>query len=107
MRWIYLSIAILLETAGTTSMKLSKAMTKPFPTILMFLFYAACFGVLSIALKKIEVGTAYAIWSGVGTSLIVIIGILFFQESLNLIKVISMVLIIMGVIGLNLSGMKH
>ncbi|MCX7749322.1 MAG: multidrug efflux SMR transporter [Clostridia bacterium] len=107
MYWIYLASAIFLEVAGTTAMKLSKGLTKPVPSVLMFIFYFACFGVLSLALKKIEVGTAYAVWSGIGTSLIAVIGILFFKDALNPIKVISILLIVMGVIGLNLSGMSH
>ncbi|MCX7709676.1 MAG: multidrug efflux SMR transporter [Clostridia bacterium] len=107
MSWFYLFFAIMLEVAGTTSMKLSKGMTRVFPSILMFIFYIACFGVLSLALKKIEVGTAYAVWSGFGTALIAVIGILFFHESFSFIKIASIGLIILGVIGLNLSGMQH
>jgi small multidrug resistance pump len=59
---------------------------------------------LSFTLKKIDVGVAYAIWSGFGTALIATIGILWFKEPLTLIKVGSLALIILGVIGLNLSG---
>jgi small multidrug resistance pump len=107
MSWFYLITAILLEVAGTTSMKLSKGMTRPVPTILMFVLYFACFGVFSLAIKKMDMGVAYAVWSAVGTSLIAAIGILFFKDSLNWLKAASILLIIIGVVGLNLSGIKH
>ncbi|MFO7962734.1 MAG: multidrug efflux SMR transporter [Desulfobacterales bacterium] len=102
--WLYLISAILLEVAGTTSMKLSDGFTKPIPSIFLFVFYAASFVALTFALKRIEVGVAYAVWSGVGTALIAIIGIIFFRETITALKCISLMLIILGVVGLNLSG---
>ncbi|GLI06845.1 QacE family quaternary ammonium compound efflux SMR transporter [Paenibacillus tyrfis] len=107
MKWIYLSLAILFEVAGTTSMKFSQGLTKPVPSILMFVFYSLAFSILSLALKKLEVGTAYAIWSGVGTALIVSIGIMFFDEVFTIRKMMFIGLIIVGVIGLNMSGTAH
>jgi len=104
MYWIYLIIVILTEVAGTTALKLSQGLTKIIPTIAMAIFYIISFIFLALALKKIEVGTAYAIWSGIGTALIALIGFLWFQESLDALKVVSLGLIILGVIGLNLSG---
>lgn len=101
--WIYMILAILLEVAGTTCMKFSAGFTKVWPSIFIFVFYALCFSILTLALKTIEVSIAYAIWSGLGTVLMVSIGILWFQESVNLIKILSMVLIIIGVVGLHLS----
>ncbi|MES9965458.1 MAG: multidrug efflux SMR transporter [Candidatus Sedimenticola sp. 20ELBAFRAG] len=104
--WLILAGAIVLEVAGTTSMKLSEGFTKLTPSILIFVFYAASFAALTLALKKIEVSVAYAVWSGAGTALIAMIGVIYFSESLTLIKVISILLIIGGVIGLNLSVAK-
>jgi small multidrug resistance pump len=104
MYWIYLIIAILTEVAGTTALKLSQGLTKIIPAIAMAIFYIVSFIFLAFALKKIEVGTAYAIWSGIGTALIALIGFLWFQESLDALKVVSLGLIILGVVGLNLSG---
>jgi small multidrug resistance pump len=75
--------------------------------VLLFVFYAASFVALTLALKKIEVSVAYAVWSGAGTALIAAIGILYFNETASLLKFISMLLIILGVVGLNLSGVKH
>lgn len=102
--WILLGMAIVLEVAGTTCMKLSMGFTRWAPSVLIFVFYFLSFAALTVALKKIEVSTAYAIWSGVGTALMVFIGVLYFQETLNWAKSLSIVLIIMGVVGLHLSN---
>lgn len=107
MSWVYLALAILFEVAGTTFMKFSAGLTKAVPSVLMFVFYGAAFSLLSLALKKIEVGTAYAIWSGVGTVLIVSIGAIFFKELLSVQKIVFILLIVVGVIGLNVSATSH
>jgi small multidrug resistance pump len=107
MAWVYLLIAILLEVCGTTCMKLSQGFTKPVPSGLMFVFYFACFAAFTMALKRIEVGTAYAIWSGVGTALIAAIGCLYFKESVTTLKIVGLLLIISGVVALNLEGNTH
>ncbi len=104
--WLYLAIAIVLEVIGTTSMKLSEGFTKTIPSILMFVFYLASLAVLTLALKKIDVSVAYAVWAGLGTALIATIGIVYFHESATLLKIISILLIIAGVVGLHLSGAK-
>ena len=105
--WLLLIIAILLEITGTTCMKLSKGFTNPVPSVLMFVFYGAGFIPLTMALKKIDVSIAYAVWSGLGTALIAIIGILWFKEGVGALKIVSILLIILGIIGLNLSGGAH
>ncbi len=107
MHWIYLIIAIVLEVAGTASMKLSEGFTKPLYSILLFVFYFSSFAVLTLALKKIDVSLAYAIWAGVGTALIAVIGILYFNEPVSLQKILGVLLIIGGVVALNLSGGSH
>ena len=104
--WLYLAIAIVLEVIGTTSMKLSEGFTKTIPSIMMFVFYLASLAVLTLALKKIDVSVAYAVWAGLGTALIATIGIVYFHESATLLKTISILLIIAGVVGLHLSGAK-
>ena len=104
--WFILAGAIVLEVAGTTSMKLSQGFTRLVPSVLLFVFYAASFVALTFSLKKIEVSVAYAVWSGVGTALIAAIGIVIFRESANPLKFFSILLIIAGVVGLNLSGAK-
>ncbi len=105
--WFLLAGAIALEIAGTTSMKLSQGFTRPLFSVLLFVFYLGSILLLTLALKRIEVGVAYAIWSGVGTAAIAVIGILFFSESVGLAKIICLTMIVGGVIGLNLFGVKH
>jgi small multidrug resistance pump len=104
MHWIFLILAILFEVSGTTNMKLSHGFTRLVPSILIFVFYSISFTFLTLALKKIDISIAYAIWSGLGTALIATIGILLFKEPLTALKLISIVLVIAGVVGLNLSG---
>ncbi len=106
MHWLYLLLAILFEVAGTTAMKLSEGFTKTLPSVAMTLFYILSLAMLTLTLKKIDVGVAYAIWSGVGTALIAGIGVVLFGESLTPLKIASIVLIILGVVGLQLS-MSH
>jgi small multidrug resistance pump len=107
MSWLYLVLAIVLEVSGTTSMKLSQGFTKMWPSVWMFFFYGLSLGALTLALKKIDVGVAYAVWSGLGTALIATVGVLWLKEPLNALKIVSLMLIIMGVIGVNLSGGVH
>jgi small multidrug resistance pump len=105
--WLYLAGAIALEIAGTTSMKLSMGFTRMTPSVLLFVFYLGSIIALTLALQKIEVSVAYAIWSGVGTAAIAVIGMLFFSEGVSLIKTVSIALIVIGVIGVNLGGAHH
>ena len=84
-------------------MKLSQGFTRIGPSVLIFVFYGLCFTFLTLALKRLEVSVAYSVWAGLGTVLIAIIGIIWFRESATLIKLISIGLIIMGVIGINAS----
>ena len=107
MSYVYLALAILFEIMGTTSMKLSAGFTKTLPSILIFVFYGISFSLFTLALKRLEVSLAYAIWSGIGTMVITTIGIFYFDETLTALKVGSIVLIIVGVVGLNLSSGMH
>lgn len=107
MNWLYLGLAIVSEVCGTTFMKLSDGMTKIKFSVLMLVFYVISLSMLSLALKKIEVGVAYAIWSGIGIALITIVGIIFFKETISVPKIIFVLFILVGVIGLNLFGTSH
>ncbi|MEH7355765.1 multidrug efflux SMR transporter [Neobacillus drentensis] len=102
MSWFYLAAAILFEIIGTVSMKLSNGFTKGIPSILMILFYILAFVCLNFSLKTIPVSIAYAIWSGIGTATIAIIGYFVFKETLTVMKVSAIVLIIVGVVLLNI-----
>lgn len=99
---LYLMFAIFLEVAGTTSMKLSHGFTEFVPSVFIFIFYFFSFSFLTLSLKRLELSTAYAVWSGLGTLLIALLGMLFFNEPMTLVKSLSLGLIIVGVIGLRL-----
>lgn len=105
--WIFLVGAIFLEVAGTSCMKLSEGFTKLVPSLLIFIFYGLSFTALTFALKRIDISIAYAVWSGIGTAAIAVIGFAFFKESMTLLKTVSLILIIIGVVGLNLGGARH
>lgn len=107
MHWIYLTIAILLEVAGTTCVKLSEGFVKPFYGVLLFVFYFLSFALLTLALKRVDVSLAYAIWAGAGTALIAAIGMLYFNEPVSVQKILGVFLIVGGVVTLNLSGGSH
>ncbi len=102
--WMYLIVAIIFEVAGTTAMKFSEGFTKTLPSVFMFVFYILSLVALTYALKKIDMSMAYAVWAGVGTALITVVGILFFKEPAGLFKIISILFIITGVVGLHLSS---
>ncbi|MGB3022837.1 MAG: multidrug efflux SMR transporter [Methyloceanibacter sp.] len=104
MPWIYLSVAILFEVAGTVSMKLSRGFTELLPSVGVFVFYLFSIAALILALKRLELSISYAIWAGVGTTLTVMIGIVYFREPLTLIKLGSVALVVIGVVGLSLAG---
>lgn len=104
MSWIYLGIAIILEVMGTTCMKLSNGFTETVPSIMMFILYGLSFYLMALALKSIDVSIAYAIWAGMGTVLVVTVGILWFKEPVTVLKIISVGLIVIGIVGLNYGG---
>lgn len=107
MSFIYLALAILFEVGGTTCLKLSDGLTRPMASVGIFVLYSAAFAFLALALKRLEVSSVYAIWSGAGTALIAVIGVAVFDESFSAVKAASIALIIIGVVGLNLSGAAH
>jgi len=104
MSWVILFFAIAFEVAGTLTLKFTEGMTRLWPTVLMFAFYLVSLFGLSTAVGRIPVGTAYAVWSGVGTLMVAIMGILWFKEQVTVLRSVSMLLIVIGVTGLYLTG---
>ncbi|WP_028032325.1 multidrug efflux SMR transporter [Chelativorans sp. J32] len=96
-----LGIAIALEVVGTTFLQKSEQFTKVLPTAIMAVCYLAAFYFLSVALKTIPVGLAYAIWSGLGIVLISAIGYIVFRQSLDLAAMVGLGFIIIGVVIVN------
>ena len=101
--WWLLAIAVTLEVAGTTCMKLSDGFTRLWPSVGIVVFYLASFACLTLALKRIDVSIAYAIWAGLGIVLISLIGVFYFDEPMTLWRTGCIALVLIGVIGLNLS----
>ena len=98
MHWILLAIAILFETLGTTALKASDGFTRVWPSALVVLAYGASFWLLSIVLRSVPVGVAYAIWSGVGIVLIALIGWVGFGQRLDWPAIVGLGLIIAGIL---------
>lgn len=103
MHWWFLSAAILFEVIGTTSMKLSKGFSHVGFSIAMFACYGVAFVFNTLALRKLDLSVTYATWCGVGTALIAIIGMTYFREAVSFLKIASILLIVIGVVGLAMS----
>jgi small multidrug resistance pump len=101
MSWLYLSAAIVFEVIGTTLMKFTDGFTRPLASGGVVLFYIISTVFMNFAVKYINLSIVYTVWSGVGTACITLIGFWFFNEPMSLVKIGSIVLIILGVIGLN------
>jgi small multidrug resistance pump len=102
--WIYLTAAIATEVVGTLFLRFTDGFTQPLPSIVVIATYVASLWLTALALKTLEISLAYAVWAGVGTAAIAIIGMAALGETVNALKLASIVLVISGVIGLNLSG---
>ena len=100
--WLTLALAIVAEVIGTSALKASEGFSRLLPSALVIAGYGTAFYFLSLTLKQIPVGIAYAVWSGAGTVLITVIGVLAFRQKLDLAGVIGIALIIAGVLVLNL-----
>ena len=104
---VLLTLAIAVEVAATISLRYSDGFTRPLPSVIVVIGYATSFYLLSLILRDLSVGTTYAIWAGAGTAAIAVIGIIALGEPATAVKLASIVLIVAGVIGLNLSGTTH
>jgi small multidrug resistance pump len=102
MHWLYLAAAIVAEVIATSFLRASAGFTKPLPSIVVVCGYGLAFFFLSLTLEKVPVGVAYAVWSGVGVTLIAAIGWLFLGQKLDAAAILGMALIVAGVIVLNL-----
>lgn len=101
MKWLYLAIAIGAEIIATSALKASSGFSRPWPTVVTVLGYGVAFYFLSLTLREIPMGVAYAIWSGVGIALISLVGMLFFGQRLDTPALIGMGLIVAGVVVMN------
>lgn len=102
MKWIYLTLAIIAEVVATSALKDSEAFTKLWPSVIVLLGYSVAVYFLSITIKEIPVGIAYAIWAGMGMVCISIIGYLRFGQKLDLPAIVGILLIGSGVVVIHL-----
>jgi multidrug transporter EmrE-like cation transporter len=100
--WLALGIAIVAEVVGTTALKASEGFTRPGPAVLVVLGYATAFYCLSLVLRTIPVGVAYAVWSGLGIVLVTLVAWLLYDQAIDAPGLAGMALIIAGVLVLNL-----
>lgn len=101
--WIFLLLAGFFEICFTISLKYSGGFTKLVPSIITVIFIVLSFFSVSQAMKTIPIGTAYAVWAGIGAAGTVVTGILLFGDSYHIIRLLSIMLIIIGIIGLKLA----
>ncbi len=100
--WLVLAIGIIFEVLGTISMKYAEGFTKLTPSILVFVFYGLALASLVVVLKKMDVSVAYALWASIGIVIIAIIGMVWFNEPVSWTKIISILLIVAGILGIEL-----
>jgi len=103
MAWVILIISGMLEAGWALSLKASEGFSRLWPSVTFVVLLALSMGGLAIALRTLPVGVAYAVWTGVGPSLPAIVAVPLFDEPMSVLKIVSLVLIVAGIVGLNLS----
>ena len=104
MAWLLVVVAGLLETGFAVCLKLSHGFTRLWPTVAFCIFALGSFGLLTLSLKKLDVGPAYAVWTGIGAAGTAVLGMLVLGEPAHALRIGSVALIVAGVVGLQLSG---
>lgn len=104
MAWLYLIVAGVLEIGFAMGLKFSEGFSRTWPTVLMFASGGLSFYLLSVSMKSLPVGTAYSVWTGIGAVGTVALGILLLDESRDLLRLVSILLIVVGIVGLRLTS---
>ena len=104
MAWIILLIGSLCEVAWLIGMKYADGFTRLWPSVIMVFFMAASVGCLGLAVKEIPAGTAYAVWTGGSVAAVTVVGVYLFGEPATLLRIGSILLILIGMVGLRLDG---
>ncbi|MCP4138386.1 MAG: quaternary ammonium compound efflux SMR transporter SugE [bacterium] len=104
MAWIYLAIAGLFECGWAIGLKYTEGFTKLVPSILTISAMGMSFWLLALAMKTIPVGTAYAVWTGIGAVGVAVLGMVLFGESRDTMRIICLLLIVAGIVGLKLAS---
>ena len=104
MAWVYIFIAGILECAWAVGLKYTDGFTKPVPSILTLIGVVLSFWFMALAMKELPLGTAYAVWTGIGAVGVAILGMILFGESRDILRIFCLVLIFSGIIGLKLTS---
>jgi quaternary ammonium compound-resistance protein SugE len=104
MAWVLLIVAGLLETGFAVSLKASDGFTKPIPMVVFAVCAIASFALLNLALRDLPVGTAYAVWTGIGAAGTAIVGMVALGESADALRIVAIAFIVIGAIGLQAVG---
>lgn len=104
MDWIYLFIAGIFEIAWAVGLKYSQGMTRFWPSLATFILMIASFVFLALAVRHIPLGTGYAIWTGIGVAGTAILGVLLFAEPVSVVRILCLLLIFLGIIGLKITN---
>ncbi len=99
--WMVLAFAIVMEVCGTTSMRLAEGFTRLTPSVMMVVFYGISFTLNTMVIRVLGLSVTYGVWSGVGTVLTALIGVYYFKEPATAVKMVSIGLIVIGVMGLH------
>ncbi|QPP06680.1 multidrug efflux SMR transporter [Streptomyces bathyalis] len=105
--WLLVIVAGFLETGFAVCLKLSHGFTRLWPTVAFCVFALGSFGLLTLSLKRLEVGPAYAVWTGIGAAGTAVYGMLFLGDVVSALKLVSISLVVIGLVGLQLSGAAH
>ena len=104
MAWTYLFIAGLFECGWAFGLKFTEGFTRPLPTALTALAMIISLWLLSVAMKSIPVGTAYAVWTGIGAVGVAVLGMIFLNESREVLRLLCLLLIVAGIVGLRVTA---
>ena len=104
MTWMLVIVAGVFETGFAVLLKLSHGITRVWPTVGFAVCALVSFGLLTVALEDLEVGSAYAVWTGIGATGTALVGMIFLSENVTALRLVSIGLVVTGVVGLNLSG---
>ena len=102
MAWTALAIAVVFEVAGTLLLRMSEGFTRFVPAVCAMLAYWGCFAFAGIAMRSIPLSVVYSIWAGVGISLVAVIAVLWLDEAMSALKIVFIVMILVGAVGLHL-----
>ncbi|GAB3998964.1 multidrug efflux SMR transporter [Spirosoma daeguense] len=104
MAWVFLTLAGILEVVWAYSMKQSEGFTRLIPSLITFVAMAASFGLLSVAMRSLPLGSAYTIWTGIGAVGAFIVGIIWLGEGVSLMRIAAALLILAGIVLMKLSA---